>query len=121
MDRKFLLTHYYAQALLWSEADGDEGNSLWDNYSVEDLDSSAITQIEKDIDNFLILSEPTLNELGSWEDDSLMYDFVLTRNHHGAGFWDGGWPKEIGNKLTEIAHSFSEMNCYIGDDGKIYV
>ena len=32
-------------------------------------------------------------------------DFHLTRNGHGAGFWDGGWP-EHGDELTELAKPY---------------
>lgn len=31
-------------------------------------------------------------------------DLHLTRNRHGAGFWDGGWPK-LGDRLTAIART----------------
>ncbi len=47
------------------------------------------------------------------------HDFWLTRNGHGAGFWDRGLG-EIGDKLTKIAKCRRETNLYIGDDGKIY-
>ena len=32
------------------------------------------------------------------------HDFWLTRNHHGAGFWDGDW--EAGSRLTLDAHAY---------------
>lgn len=34
------------------------------------------------------------------------HDFWLTRNGHGAGFGDGDWPEEAGEKLSEAARSF---------------
>ena len=37
------------------------------------------------------------------------YDFWLTRNGHGAGFWDGDWPK-YGEMFTKMAKSFGEAN-----------
>lgn len=51
-------------------------------------------------------------------------DFFLTRNGHGAGFWDrpevyGG--QENADALTDLAHSFGEVWSYLGDDGLIYV
>ena len=33
------------------------------------------------------------------------HDFWLTRNGHGAGFWDGDWPK-YGKMFTEISELF---------------
>ena len=47
-------------------------------------------------------------------------DFWLTRNRHGAGFWDRGLGA-VGDDLTRDAHGFSERNAYIGDDGLIYL
>ena len=47
------------------------------------------------------------------------HDFALTRNRHGAGFWDGDWPV-YGELLTRIAQSFGELELYLGDDGLIY-
>lgn len=52
------------------------------------------------------------------------HDFWLTRNHHGAGFWDGDWDgengTEYGETLTTISHEFKEIDLYIGDNGRIY-
>jgi hypothetical protein len=48
------------------------------------------------------------------------HDFWLTRNGHGAGFWDRGLGV-VGDDLTEAATCFGECNPYKGDDGKIYV
>jgi hypothetical protein len=53
------------------------------------------------------------------DDEHIAHDFWLTRNHHGAGFWDGDYGK-YGDKLTAIAQTFSEVDLYVGDDGLIY-
>jgi hypothetical protein len=53
------------------------------------------------------------------------HDFWLTRNRHGAGFWDrpnGTYPNDPdGETLTDISHDYGECDPYIGDDGKVYV
>lgn len=48
------------------------------------------------------------------------HDFWLTRNRHGAGFWDGDWPEPLATQLTQSSHNFGEVNLYVGDDGDIY-
>ena len=48
------------------------------------------------------------------------HDFWLTRNHHGAGFWDRGLG-EVGERLTDAAHAYGSSDLYVGDDGKVYV
>lgn len=55
--------------------------------------------------------------------DSVGHDFWLTRNHHGAGFWDRDNLKanQRGKRLTTKAHSFGEKNLVLGDDGLTYI
>jgi hypothetical protein len=36
------------------------------------------------------------------------HDFALTRNRHGAGFWDGGWSEPSATVLTDAAHAYGE-------------
>lgn len=60
--------------------------------------------------------------------ERLGHDFWLTRNGHGAGFWDGDWDRDepdigpmlLGDRLTTLAKNYGECDLYIGDDGKIY-
>lgn len=48
------------------------------------------------------------------------HDFWLTRNGHGAGFWDGDWPEPQASILTELAKGFGDFDTYEGDDGLIH-
>lgn len=48
------------------------------------------------------------------------HDFWLTRNGHGAGFWDGDWVEPSAAILTDAAHAFGQRDQYLGDDGFIY-
>ena len=47
--------------------------------------------------------------------------FWLTRNGHGAGFWDGDWDEPYDHILTEGSKMYGEIQTYLGDDGLIYV
>lgn len=49
-------------------------------------------------------------------------DFWLTRNRHGAGFWDREelYGEEAAELLTEISHQFKECEVYVGDDNLVY-
>lgn len=52
-------------------------------------------------------------------------DFWLTRNRHGAGYWDEGYREsaEINaalTRLTDAAHAYGTADLYVGDDGWIY-
>lgn len=45
------------------------------------------------------------------------HDFHLTRNHHGCGYWDGDWPKKLGQYLTKAAHAYGSCEIESGPDG----
>lgn len=47
-------------------------------------------------------------------------DLWLTRNRHGAGFWDRDLGP-IGKRLTDAAHALGECVSYLGDDGLIHL
>lgn len=112
-------TRDYIDCLFWATTDNSNeqgGEPLENNYSDDALSSEALFQIFEDCKAFqekagdLIANDPYPGQ-----------DFLLTRNGHGAGFWDGDYlPKERGDKLTEIAHSFGHVDPYIGDNGLIY-
>jgi hypothetical protein len=104
----------YIVAALWSTSDDDE--FLDDNHFREDIDKSTMSQMEEDCEAFI-------NEAGHMIPESRLsragHDFWLTRNGHGAGFWDGDWP-EHGDELTKISEKFGSHDLYVGDDGLIY-
>ena len=54
------------------------------------------------------------------------HDFWLTRNGHGAGFWDGDYRDDydekdsVGEQLTELVDKhFNECYVYINEDGSL--
>lgn len=55
-----------------------------------------------------------LSEGDYW--DYAAHDFILTRNGHGSGFWDGDWSEPIATKLTELCKKFGEINIYLSDE-----
>ena len=46
--------------------------------------------------------------------DQAGHDFWLTRNGHGAGFWDGDWPKH-GDMFTKISECYGSVDPYFED------
>ena len=113
----------YLVTALWSSIDEKE-NPFDDNYSIDDFSEKALKQADKDCDLFLEkVRELSLLDkiyIGLLDETDIAHDFWLTRQGHGAGFWDGDYPDEIGDKLTEIANDFRELYIYVGDDGKLY-
>jgi hypothetical protein len=107
----------FLECLLWSECD-DDGNPIDDNYDLEDLSEEALEEAKKDCEGFLDLAKEVL-EKADLDDTQIGHDFCLTRNRHGAGFWDRELG-EVGEELTKIAHSFGTFALYVGDDEKLY-
>lgn len=106
----------YIECLLWSSCDGND-KPLDLNYSIDDLAEETKAKIIEDCDKFIELAGPLLDTI---DDSQAGHDFWLTRNRHGAGFWDRGLGKP-GEDLTKLSHSFGELWSYIGDDNKIYL
>lgn len=110
----------YLGSALWSSND-DEDEPLDTNYDIRDIDKSVLNQAKKDLTKFW----KQAGDLLKGEDETqAAHDFWLTRNGHGAGFWDRTYNNDEdgtkGDKLTKIAEKFGEINLYVGDDGKIY-
>lgn len=108
----------YIETALWSSIDLGDDEPMDSKFGVEDFALETLEVIRKDCQKFLELIEGIEVEES---DSQIAHDFWLTRNSHGAGFWDGDYPEEIGEKLTEISKQFGEINLYSGDDGKLYL
>ncbi len=109
----------YKECLLWSSLD-DNGFPLDDAHDFDDFAPEALAQIESDCADFL--SDPrTLELCEKYGMEQSGHDFWLTRNRHGAGFWDRGYPKTDADYLTERSHGYGGRDPYIGDDGRIYL
>lgn len=108
----------YIECALWSSTDY-ESNPLDDNYGPEDLHETALAEMKTDVEAFTTDNAALLQESGL-SDEQIGHDFWLTRNGHGAGFWDRGLGA-IGERLTEASHSYGSCDIYVGDDGKLHI
>jgi hypothetical protein len=122
---KFTLA--YIEAALWAsndESDEKGGEPLDANYGISDIGPGTLAEMIDDCKRF---QEENAADIAAGPDgpdytryERAGHDFLLTRNHHGAGFWDGDWPEEVGERLTAASHAYGEVNLYVGDDGLIY-
>jgi len=109
----------YIESALWSSMDEstpDGGEPMDKNYDIGDLSPEAVQKVKQDCQKF----RATANFPEEYDETTAAHDFWLTRNRHGAGFWDGDWPEPYATELTELSESFGEVNLYVGDDGKLY-
>ena len=119
-------TRGYIDAALWSSTDNSDeggGQPLDSNYSVNDISQQAMADMVSACRNFQDNNRELL-EIAAAEDGQDAghqgHDFWLTRNGHGAGYWDGDYA-ETGDRLTEAAKQYGESDIYVGDDGKLYL
>ena len=107
----------YLERALWSSTewseDGEMEASLEDNYGIEDIDSKILKKMIKECEDFQEYAKVELMEYYEEYDESHAgHDFWLTRNGHGAGFWDRGLG-ELVDKLSEKSKSFGSYDLYV--------
>lgn len=119
-------TEAYITCALWASND-DNDVPLDRDHSALDIADETLKTMRDECDCF---QRDNAELLATWyadcgeSEERAGHDFWLTRNHHGAGYWDrwsGGTPQgDIGRKLTDAAQEYGECDLYIGDDGQIY-
>ncbi len=119
----------YIECMLWltnDESTPEGGDPLDENYGIDDIDDDNLRDIIVDCNAFQrmhagdILSENYSNDLPSSTDAYAGYVFWLTRNSHGAGFWDRGWEEGAGKRMDETSKRMGEVCVCVGESGKIY-
>ena len=98
----------------YSVPDG-ESQPMDSVYSVDDIPREIVLELESDCRDFLESS----GFMVSGNPEQAGHDFHLTRNGHGAGFWDGDWP-EFGDELTARSKPYGTAELY-SDDSGIYL
>lgn len=122
-------TEAYVECALWSSSDGDDDRSLGEGDSgstdrncrfmtVDDITDDTLAEMVDDCKAFQESFAGLLEQAGNASRNG--HDFWLTRNRHGAGFWDRGYPSDVANALTEHSHAYGSYDLYVGDDGKVY-
>lgn len=109
----------YIEAALFTSHDELKetgGDPLDANYSIADINAETLSDMRHDCAMFFNEQYDLLGR----NFKQAGHDFWLTRNGHGAGFWDGDWPEDVEQILTMAATKFGNYDLYIGDDGQIY-
>lgn len=107
----------YAETALWSSTDesrDDGGDPLDDNYSIDDIDNAAFAEMVSECESFRdcqagLLADVSPSEAG--------HNFWLSRNGHGAGFFDSG--AEHADALQKATKPYGSVNLYV-HDGKVH-
>lgn len=133
-----VVTNSYLETAVWSsndwsdfDDDCDNPRPLDENYDSDDFTGKARAAAESDCRRFLDLLESTPcdgydNLYDAAEsvigDDHIGHDFWLTRNGHGAGFWDGDYA-DFGDAICDVLYAefgrYAELNIFVDSDGQL--
>lgn len=116
--------------LLWSECDEDGSPLLEDapgtHYETgQDVPCEDYEWDPEGLAEFALECDAFLRDLGAESllealpEDSHAHNFILSRNGHGAGYWDLGLD-ETGTRLHRMTKPYGTVGLYRGGDGTIY-
>ena len=117
----------YVGAALWSSTD-DDGEPMDAGRDISDIAPDTLAGMRDDCETF---ANANASDIQAARDSGVYvagerygysqvgHDFWLTRNGHGAGFWDRGLG-DIGERLSAAARACGEVNLFVNDDGKVY-
>lgn len=115
-------TQGYIEALFFTEG-LDPDDELYE-LGFFDFDANSLQQIIRDCMEFQTKYASLLAftyQVDDYNEERAGHDLWFTRHGHGVGYWDRGFPKELGNRLSDFARGMKETWPYAGDDGLIYV
>ncbi len=111
----------YAICALWSSlhyhTEGEEPEPMDDYATVDDISPELMAEFRANCEAFRDEMIGTLEKVGS-DAGQTGHDFWLTRNGHGAGFWDRGYGAD-GETLSQAAKAYGSVDLWIDADGKV--
>jgi hypothetical protein len=114
-DIETVLAHYI-ECALWADLRDENGEPL-DEYCNDDVADETREAMRADVQDFLDAIEAEEIDASEWSDEQLGHDFWLTRNGHGAGFWDRGF--EAGEVLTALSKPYGSQYLWLDEQGKV--
>lgn len=115
----------YIACALWATNDNSRptgGEPLDLNHVGGDIAPESYARMRADCARFFADNFATLSAVESprYTAANAGHDLWLTRNGHGAGYWDRGLGAQ-GGTLTEAAKAMGECDLDLGDDGRIHL
>lgn len=111
------------KTLIWQATDS-EGTPLdYLNFERDDIPQDPQETFIEEFRQFCLDNDSDIREFMSATGstlDQVAHDYILTRNRHGAGFWDRG-AGDVGERLSDACHVWGEIDVYISDDGTLEI
>ena len=104
-----------------------KSDHLDDHFCINDFTVELLERAERDCVKFFDRAKAAglIERAHRFADDTtIAYDFWLTRQGHGAGFWDGNYRDDVddvGSALSPVAVEFGECSVIIGEDGRVHL
>jgi len=116
-------TRGYIGAVKWLERRYDEDGTAEED-ACETISPEALIEIKEECADFQEANKEDLEEAYEHHhfcDESAGHDFYLTRNGHGAGFWDRGLG-DVGERLSAASKPYgSTDNYWVDGEGVLRV
>jgi len=94
-----------------------EEDNCDDHYDLNDFTKEAVRAAVADCAKF---QEENADDLCDEDDERVGYDFWLSRNGYGGGFWDGDYEEEKGERLTKASEAYGELYIWVDEDGFLH-
>lgn len=99
-----------------------------DHFDRSDFDAESLQRIEAEVTEWFDYLKSTglyARARRFTDDGHIAHDFWLTRNHHGAGYWDGDYANDsdldLGSRLTTACHTWSEQHVWVDKAGVLHL
>lgn len=108
----------YLECAIWSSTHPDTEEPLDSEFSVDEIADESFEKAKADCVAF-IWAHRTELAMCRLTAERAGHDFWLTRNGHGAGFWDEGLGR-LGDFLTRECKAYGSCDLYPEDDGALH-
>lgn len=117
--RAYLSTALWSSTMMPENDEASDRSYFSHGYDVDDCSLETIIGAKRDCDAFQ-LDNATDLELADENTDRDAHNFWLSRNGHGAGFFDRC--DDVGTRLQDASRVFGEVNLYhVGDDASVVI
>ena len=108
------------EAALWADLWTDEGDESTTTDNYESVEVTTLSDLRQECDDFIDANSDLLTQYAAltFGADQAGHDFHLTRNGHGAGYWDRG-AGAVGDLLSDSARIWGDYSLWVDDEGVV--
>ena len=108
----------YLECALWTNEEELKEQDSDTDLNINNFEEDSLIKTYLDIKKFLKIVGFAVDNI---DETDIGHDLWLTRNGHGAGFFDRGYEEEREDVLVKAARSLGSVNILINDEGKLFI